>query len=83
MTCTKCGISSGGMNIHVRWSCRAEALRVQLLIPLWPAEVYTLPDYMSGLVSPAKQAAGEGCLRWHPILFPARYQLDRVLLSTR
>lgn len=38
---------------HVRWSCCVAALRVQILIPLWSTEVYTLPDYMSGLVSPA------------------------------
>lgn len=58
---------------HVHWSCCVEALRAQLLIPLGPTEVYTLPDYMSGLVSPAKQAPG--CLQWHPILFHACYQL--------
>ena len=43
---------------HVRWSRCVEALRVQLLIPLWPTKVYTQPDYMSGLVSPAEQALG-------------------------
>lgn len=43
---------------HVRWSCCVEALMVQLLIPLWPTEVYTPPDYMSGMVSPAKQVLG-------------------------
>lgn len=40
---------------HIRRSCCVEAFRVQLLIPLWPTEVHTPPDYMSGLVSPAKQ----------------------------
>lgn len=38
---------------HDHWSRCAEALGVQLLIPLWPSEVYKLPDYMSELVSPA------------------------------
>lgn len=49
---------------HVRWSCCAETLRVQLLIPLRPTEVYTQPDYMSGLVSPAGKALG--CSRGIP-----------------
>lgn len=40
---------------HIRGCCCVEALRVQLLIPLWPTEVHTPPDYMSGPVSPAKQ----------------------------
>lgn len=47
---------------HVRWSCCVETFL--LLIPLWPTEVYTPPDYMSVLVSLAKQAPG--CRRGVP-----------------
>lgn len=60
--CLRVQVQGGRVDMHkvwhVRWSCCGEALRVQLLILLWPTEVYTQPDYMSGLVSPAKQALG-------------------------
>ncbi|CAB1445527.1 unnamed protein product [Pleuronectes platessa] len=54
VTCTECGISSGGMNrragLTALWP-----LRVQLLIPTWPTEMYTPPDYMSELVRDMRQ----------------------------
>lgn len=81
--CTKSGISSGGKNVSagpVVW-CRSGP------IPETPgstSEVYVSPDYMSGPVSPAKLAQsclGESASGGMP-LFPASYQLERVLHST-
>lgn len=68
-------VQGGRGDIHKVWhliwrrervcrSCCVETLRAQLLMPLWPTEVHTAPDYMSGLVSPAKQAPG--CRRGLP-----------------
>lgn len=51
---------------HVCWSCCVEAHRGRPLIPRWPSELCTLPDYMSELVRPAKQPPG--CRRGAPMV---------------
>lgn len=63
-TCSECEINSGGTD---RTTGPAD-----FSIPYWPAEASMLSDYMSGLVLlNRRQAAGERCLTWHPIMWTA------------
>lgn len=88
-TCSEClhvKVQGGRVDMY-RVGSHLEAWTCRRVLPCWdppgsvcPIEAHTLSDYMSGLVSPAKQAPGCSCVQWHPILYPAHYQVDRVLL---
>ncbi len=88
VTCTKCGISSGGMNMsthravlrHTGSSSRHHCgqLRYTHTHTLTHTHTHTHTAWLH--VRAAKQAAGEGAA-CH-VLFPAHYQVDRVQLST-